>query len=230
MSEHMHRPREGFGRLFRHLYRSHPWHGVPIGPEAPGTVSAYIEMTPTDTIKYEMDKATGILKVDRPQVYSNVCPALYGFIPQTYCAEECAGLCMERTGRVGVEGDGDPLDICVLTEKHISHGNVLLQAIPIGGLRMIDKNEADDKIIAVMKNDAAYQRFQSIEDCPESIIDRLRHYFLTYKQGPDSSLPLCEITHVYGREEAHEVIRRCGTDYFHHFSDIAAMLRASISD
>ena len=70
-------------KLLGHLFRSHPWHGVPIGTRAPEVVTCFIEIVPTDRVKYEIDKATGYLKVDRPQLYSNICPAPYGFIPQT---------------------------------------------------------------------------------------------------------------------------------------------------
>jgi inorganic pyrophosphatase len=138
------------------LFKAHPWHGVPIGEDAPAIVTAYIEIVPTDTVKYEIDKITGYLKVDRPQKFSNVCPTLYGLIPQTLCAEQVGALCAERTGRPGIMGDGDPLDICVLTEKTIPCGDILLRAIPIGGLRTIDSHAADDKIIAVMQHDAMY--------------------------------------------------------------------------
>src|SRR5438552_2654211 len=69
----------------KNVFKSHPWHGVPIGPEAPAVVTAYIEIVPTDTVKYEMDKQSGYLKVDRPQKFSNICPTLYGLIPQTLC-------------------------------------------------------------------------------------------------------------------------------------------------
>jgi inorganic pyrophosphatase len=194
-------------------YKSHPWHGVQIGKEAPAVVTAFIEMVPTDTVKYEVDKRTGYLKVDRPQKFSNVIPALYGFVPQTYCMETVAEYCMEQTGREGIVGDEDPLDICVLTERNITHGDILVQAIPIGGFRMIDKGEADDKIIAVMKNDEVYQDWKDIGDIPASIIQRLKHYFLTYKEMPGQETRACEITHTYGREEAYEVIRRSMKDY-----------------
>src|SRR5262245_4158262 len=127
-------------------FRAHPWHGVPIGPDAPRIVTVYVELVPTDTVKFEVDKPTGILKIDRPQMFSNVCPAVYGFVPQTYCAEKVGELCQIRTGRPNIMGDGDPLDICILTEKDISHGDLLLQAVPLGGFRMIDKDQADDKI------------------------------------------------------------------------------------
>lgn len=200
------------------LFKAHPWHGLSIGPDAPHEVTAYIELVPTDTVKYELDKVTGILKIDRPQMFSNVCPTMYGFLPQTLCAEKVGELCQLRTGRTGILGDGDPMDICVLTEKDIPHGDILLRAIPIGGLRMIDKDQADDKIISVMKGDAVFGDWKDIEDCASSLIQRLKHYFLTYKKAPDSTTKdIVEITHVYGREEAYEVIHRSQLDYEAHF-------------
>jgi inorganic pyrophosphatase len=194
-------------------HRAHPWHGVDIGPDAPRVVTAYVEIVPTDAVKYEIDKETGILKIDRPQQFSNVCPTLYGFLPRTLCAGEVGRFCSERTGRPGIVGDGDPLDVCVLTERPITHGDILVQARPLGGLRMIDGVEADDKIVAVLVDDAVYGDLQDIAQVPPALVDRLRHYFLTYKQAPDRAPRAVEITHVYSREEAHEVIRRSQTDY-----------------
>jgi len=199
-------------------FQSHPWHGVNIGDDAPEVVTAFIEIVPTDTVKYEVDKESGFLIVDRPQKFSNIIPAPYGFIPQTYCAESVAEFCMEKSGQKGIDGDGDPLDVCVLTERSIAHGNILMPVIPIGGFRMIDGGEADDKIIAVMKGDEFYQEWKDIKDCPQSIIDRLEHYFLTYKEMPGLEKRKVEITHTYGKEEALEVIRRSQKDYKTHYS------------
>lgn len=137
-------------------FARHPWHGASIGDQAPDLVNAFIEIVPTDTVKYELDKATGILKIDRPQKFSNVCPTPYGFLPRTFCGPRNAAFCAEKTGRARMVGDGDPLDVCVLTEKTLSHGAVLVRAIPIGGLRMIDGDEVDDKILAVLEGDAVY--------------------------------------------------------------------------
>jgi inorganic pyrophosphatase len=198
-------------------FRLHPWHGVAIGPDAPRIVTAYIEIVPTDTVKYELDKLTGLLRVDRPQRYSNVCPTLYGFIPRTLCTEEVGRFCTNRTGREGIVGDGDPIDVCVLTEKPLSHGDVLVRAIPIGGLRMLDGNMADDKIIAVLEGDDVYGSCHDIADAPKPLVDRLRHYFLTYKQAPDGGARIVEITDVYGRDDAYEVIRCSQADYASHF-------------
>ena len=214
-------------RLLRRLFKSHPWHGAAIGVQAPEVITAYIEIVPTDTVKYELDKESGLLKVDRPQRFSNVCPTLYGFVPQTHCGERNGELTARRTGRPGIVGDGDPLDICVLTEKLIPRGDVLLQARPIGGLRMIDRGEADDKLIAVLDGDAAYGSWRDIHQCPRSLVDRLRHYFLTYKSGPDALEHQVEITHVYDREEAHEVIRRSQEDYRTLFPGLEALLGAA---
>lgn len=195
------------------LTLAHPWHGITAGENAPDILNVFVEMVPTDTVKYEIDKYTGHLKVDRPQKFSNVCPSLYGFVPQTICREEVAKFTMERTGEKDIEGDNDPLDICVLTERPINHGSVILTAIPIGGFRLFDGGEADDKIIAVLENDAAYSGYNDLSEVPTAIVDRLRHYFLTYKQSPDSSHAPITISHVYGRSEAHEVIRRAMVDY-----------------
>lgn len=198
------------------IYKLHPWHGVDIGNEAPELVTAFIEIIPSDTVKYEIDKHSGYLKVDRPQKFSNIVPALYGFIPQTYCAEDLAKLNMASTGRTDIKGDGDPLDILVLTEREITHGDVLVRAYPIGGFRLVDNNEADDKIIAVLMNDDVYGQWKDIKDVPVTIINRLKHYFLTYKQMPDKT-PNCIIDEVYGRETAFEVIKASISDYHHHY-------------
>ena len=195
------------------LFQAHPWHGVPFGSDAPGTVNAYIEIVPTDAVKYELDKSSGHLRVDRPQRFSSMCPTLYGFIPQTYCGDEVGALCSARTGLDGIKGDGDPMDICVLSEKAFTHGDFFVRANPIGGLRMIDGVEADDKIIAVLESDVAYGHFKEITDCPQGLVDRLRHYFLSYKQLPNEAPRRVEIADVYGREEAIEVIQRSLDDY-----------------
>ena len=120
---------------------------------------------------------------------------------------------MAKTGRTGIAGDGDPVDICILSEKSITHGDLILDARPIGGLRMIDDQEADEKIVAVLKGDALYEYFQDIHECPAALIERLKHYFLTYKDSPGSQHRQCEIVEVYGRDEAHEVIRLSQEDY-----------------
>jgi inorganic pyrophosphatase len=217
-------------KQIRLILKSHPWHGVPIGDDSPEIVTTYIEIVPTDTVKYEIEKNSGYLKVDRPQKYSNVSPTPYGFIPQTLCGPEVAALCIKHSGKTGIKGDGDPLDICVLTEKEISHSDILLQAFPIGGLRMIDGNEADDKIIAVMKGDGIFGEWRDIADCPHTLIERLKHYFLTYKDVPGTDEKRnCEIAEVYGRVAAQEVISASHADYLQKYSDLDKLLQSTNS-
>jgi len=202
----------------KQLFQAHPWHGVSPGPKTPELLNAYIEIVTTDAVKYELDKASGHLRVDRPQRFSSMCPTLYGFIPQTYCGPEVAELVESRTGLTGIEGDKDPMDICVLSEKTFAHGSFFLRARPIGGLRMIDGHQADDKIIAVLEDDLAYGRILEVADVPQGLIDRLKHYFLSYKQLPGDEPKKVEITHVYDRAEALDVIVRSLRDYVSVFS------------
>lgn len=211
------------GRLMGLRYKSHPWHGVDIGPNAPESITCYVEMVPTDTVKYEVDKESGYLIIDRPQKYSNVIPALYGFIPQTYSGRKVAEYCMEKSGKKDIKGDGDPVDICVLTEKNISHGDILVRARPIGGFRMIDDKESDDKIVAVLSNDALYSKYEDISELPELVVNRLKHYFLTYKDLPGNPKNV-EITDVFGVEEALEIIRRSMFDYHAKFEKLGSLL------
>jgi len=199
-------------------FQAHPWHGLTPGKDAPETVNAYIEIVPTDAVKYELDKDSGHLHVDRPQRFSSMCPSLYGFIPQTFCGAEVAQLCAERTGARDIKGDGDPMDICVLTEKTFAQGNFFLRAKPIGGLRMIDGEQADDKIISILDSDLAYGHIRDIGECPKALVDRLKHYFLSYKQLPGDAPRRVEIVDVYDRDEAREVIRRSLVDYKNNFA------------
>ncbi|HZX43392.1 MAG TPA: inorganic pyrophosphatase [Myxococcaceae bacterium] len=210
--------RETLERLLEMRFAAHPWHGVPIGKGAPEEVTVYVEIVPTDAIKYELDKATGHLRIDRPQLYSSFSPTLYGFIPQTFCGESVGARCAERTGRSHVDGDGDPMDICVLSERDVSHSGVLLRARAIGGLRMIDGNQADDKIIAVLAGDTAFGHLGDVSELPHGMLDRFRHYFLTYKQMPGEKRPV-EIPEVYDRAEAQEMVRRSQADYAKAFGD-----------
>lgn len=211
------------GRLMGLRYKSHPWHGIHIGSKAPEEFIAFIEMVSTDTVKYEIDKESGYLKLDRPQKYSSLLPALYGFIPQTFCGKRVGDYCSEKTERKGIIGDGDPIDICVLTEKTIAHGDILVDAKPIGGFRMIDGKEADDKIIAVMNHDVVYGGYNDVSELPEIVVKRLKHYFLTYKDLPGTAM-VAEIPDTYGAEEARHVIRLAMDDYSDRFENLGTLL------
>lgn len=194
------------------INKAHPWHGIRIGDNTPQEVTVFIEIVPSDTVKYEVDKETGYLKIDRPQQYSNVVPANYGFIPQTYCAQGVATIAREKSGKDITEGDGDPLDILVLSEHHIPRGDIILKAKPIGGFCLIDGGEADDKIIAVLTGDKVYGAYQDITELPKGILDRFEHYFLTYKSLPDQPNK-CEIAYSYGKEDAYKIIEQSIRDY-----------------
>jgi inorganic pyrophosphatase len=189
-------------------WRPHPWHGLDIGPDAPNVVHAYIEITPNDLMKYELDKVTGYLKVDRPQQTSSVPPTLYGIIPRTYCGTRVGALMGE-----GIRGDADPLDICVVSERPINRSEILLNTRVVGGLPMNDHNEADDKIIAVLENDPVLVKINDISAMPDIIVERLRHFFLTYKLMPGEEKSGVTIDKAYGREHALEVIRASMQDY-----------------
>jgi hypothetical protein len=120
---------------------AHPWHGISPGAQAPVVLTVYIEIVPTDTVKYEVDKHSGHLRVDRPQKYSALCPALYGFVPRTLCGDAVGAFAASRAGRRDVAGDGDPMDVCVLTERAINRGGIIVSARPIGGFRMFDGSD-----------------------------------------------------------------------------------------
>ncbi|HEY3054815.1 MAG TPA: inorganic pyrophosphatase [Thermoanaerobaculia bacterium] len=198
-------------------WRPHPWHGLEIGDDAPRVVNAYIEITPFDLVKYEVDKATGYLRVDRPQRTSSQPPALYGFIPRTYCATRVAELAPESE-----RGDGDPLDICVISERPITKSEILLRARVVGGLQMIDHGEADDKIIAVLVGDYVWGKAERLDDLPRIFIERLNHYFSTYKLIPGEESQT-RIARVYDAVHAHEVIRAAMADYEESFLECGGL-------
>ncbi len=188
-------------------WRPHPWHGLTAGPDAPDVVEAYIEITPFDTVKYELDKQTGFLRVDRPQRTSSSPPTLYGFVPRTYCGRRVGALLPEAE-----RGDGDPLDICVLSERPIDRSDVIVSAHVIGGLPMNDGGEADDKIIAVLRNDHLWGEVRDVSELQPVLVERLRHYFETYKLVPGEASAV-HIGPAYGAEHARAVVRASMADY-----------------
>ena len=188
-------------------WRRHPWHGLHARPdESPeDIVRVYIEMTPDDVVKYELDKASGFLMVDRPQRTTSSPPALYGFIPRTYCAEEVAKHCPHAE-----IADGDPLDICVYSERHITRTDIILKARVVGGIQMIDGGEADDKIVAVLRGDFVWGDVDDLDQLPGVLVERLRHYFATYKLVPGAEP---NVLTPYGKDHAMQVISASLEDY-----------------
>ena len=187
--------------------RPHPWHGLPVGPEPPRIVNAFIEITPFDAVKYELEKETGFMMVARPQLTSSLPPTLYGFIPRTLCGVHVAKLIP------GVqEGDGDPLDVCVLSERPIARGDLLLRARVVGGIPTIDAGQADDKIVAILVGDAIWHDVVDIAQLPATLIDRLCHYFGSYKDAPGQPSSVT-VGSPYSAEHAYEVIEAAVVDY-----------------
>ena len=168
-------------------------------------------------MKYEIDKHSGYLMVDHPQRFSSLCPTLYGFVPRILRrggrrARTAGGPCVSR-------GDGDPLNICVLTDRAIARGEILLEARPMGGLRMVERGEADDKIIAVLLGDPTFGELVDVSQLPRPIIDHLRHYFLTYKAIPGDAPNPITVDPVYDAMEARGILAAARADYAHAFPD-----------
>jgi len=201
-------------------WRPHPWHGLDAGPDAPKVVNAYIEITPFDTIKYEIDKATGYLRVDRPQRGSAHPPTLYGFVPRTYSGRRVASLSAKGVDKA----DGDPMDICVISERAITRSEILLNARVVGGIQMIDDGEADDKIVAVLESDLFWGPLEDLSSFPAVMIERLTHYFSTYKLTPGGSNKVV-IAGTYGREHAEKVVSASLEDYKEAYGETPPTLR-----
>jgi len=197
-------------------FRPHPWHGLEVGPDPPEVLNAYVEITPFDLMKYEVDKISGYLRVDRPQRSSAQPPTLYGFVPRTYCDER-----VRRLAPAARRGDGDPLDVCVLSERAIARNEIIVRCRVIGGLQMIDDGEADDKIISVLENDYVWGGARNVSDVPPVLVERLQHYFLTYKLVPRQRSK-ARIARVYGRAHALKVVRAAIADYDDRFSPSAS--------
>ncbi len=188
-------------------WRPHPWHGVATGPEPPAMVSVFVEITPWDQVKYEVDKHTGYLRVDRPLAFSSLPPTVYGFVPRTLCGDRTGALMRGARG-----GDSDPLDVCVLSSQPINHPQVFLDARVLGGIPMLDGGEADDKIVAALAGDPLYEGIESAEALPGPVLDRLVHYFSTYKalRHPSSEV---QVGDVYAKAHALAVVEAAMADY-----------------
>lgn len=168
----------------------HPWHGVSYGLEAPHNVQAIIEISRGSKAKYEVDKESGLLRLDRVLHAAFYYPINYGFIPQTYA------------------GDGDPLDILVLSQVDIEPLSIVTAKV-IGVMRMQDKG-IDDKIIAVCNNDIAVSHISSLEELAPNLMDEIKHFFEQYKKLEHTDVVVDEF---YGKEKAYEIIKEAIEDY-----------------
>ncbi|RUA12085.1 MAG: inorganic diphosphatase [Flavobacteriia bacterium] len=170
---------------------SNPWHTVNIGVEAPNIVNGVIEIPRGTRAKYELDKDSGLLRLDRVLYASMYYPANYGFIPKTYC------------------DDGDPLDILILSQITIVP-MCIVSAKVIGVMRMLDQGEHDDKIIAVAENDMSVNHFNDITELPDHFIIELRNFFEDYKKLEKKTV---EVKEFQNAELAREIVRQSIFDY-----------------
>ncbi len=163
------------------------WHDIDPTVITPSDFNAVIEIPKGSSCKYEMDKYTGLLRLDRVLYTSTHYPANYGFIPRTYA------------------DDGDPLDVLVLCEQPI-YPMTLMRVYPIGVMRMIDSGALDDKIIAVPFSDPTYNHIQTIDELPPHIFDEIMHFFSVYKQLENKQTAVKEL---FGPAEAKQIIQSC---------------------
>lgn len=193
-------------------WRPHPWHGLDLGKNAPSVVNLYLELTPFDSMKYEVDKITGYLRLDRPQLGSSLPPCSYGFIPRTYSAKRVAAL-----ARGATIGDKDPLDVFLISEPPITRAEIVVSARILGGLRTIDGGEVDDKLIAVLEKDPVWERATQFSDLPTGLIARIRHYLTTSKQAPGPGPAPVKVEESYDRDHARQVVEAGVADYIEHY-------------
>lgn len=173
----------------------HPWHETAIGKNPPEFVNGIIEIPKGSRAKYEVDKESGLIKLDRVIFASMYYPLNYGFIPQT------------------MGEDHDPLDIVVLTQVSV----VPLCLIPskvIGVMQMVDRGEADDKIIAVAEQDPSVSMINDVKDLPDHLRAELKHFFENYKTLENKKVVVDEFL---SREQAHKIITTSIDFYKSHF-------------
>lgn len=166
-------------------HASHAWHDLDIGPEAPSTIMAVVEISRGSKVKYELDKATGMLYIDRILYSSVVYPHNYGFIPQTLCE------------------DNDPLDVLILMQEPVVPMS-FMRVKPIGVMGMLDQGEQDDKLIAVHADDPEFRHFNDVSELPKHRLMEIRRFFEDYKRNEQKEVTVDEIM---GREKALETVK-----------------------
>ena len=180
---------------FRNYPILHPWHSLDIGENAPEVVNAIIEIPMGSKIKYELDKRSGLIKVDRILYGAVYYPANYGFIPQTYCE------------------DKDPLDILVLCQEPV-YPRSIVEAKIIGSMAMTDGGDADDKIIAVAEQDASVSHIQDVSELPDFFRVELKHFFENYKALENKKVVVDEFL---SKTDAFEIVNQSIKYYYETF-------------
>jgi inorganic pyrophosphatase len=176
------------------MSKNHPWHDISFGEESPQIVQAIIEISRGSKAKYEVDKESGLLKLDRVLHAAFYYPINYGFIPKT------------------LAGDNDPLDILVLSQIDFEPLSIVTAKV-IGVMRMIDKG-IDDKIIAVCQNDISVSHINSLEELPPHLMSEIKHFFEQYKKLEQTTVKVDEF---YGKEKAYEIINESIIEYKNKF-------------
>ena len=176
------------------MSKNHPWHDISFGEESPQIVQAIIEISRGSKAKYEVDKESGLLKLDRVLHAAFYYPINYGFIPKTFA------------------GDNDPLDILVLSQIDFEPLSIVSAKV-IGVMRMIDKG-IDDKIIAVCQNDISVSHINSLEELPPHLMSEIKHFFEQYKKLEQTTVKVDEF---YGKEKAYEIINESVIEYKNKF-------------
>ena len=180
---------------------AHAWHDVPIGDDAPETFNVVIEIPQGSKVKYELDKQTGLLRVDRVLYSSVIYPSNYGFIPQTY------------------GDDNDPLDVLVMMQEPVLPLS-LLHVRPIGMMHMIDQGQADEKIICVHLDDPAFNSYYHIWELPDHRLLEVRRFFLDYKLLEEKEV---EVQDFQGPDKARAVVKKAMERYVEEFAPTAAV-------
>lgn len=169
----------------------HPWHDIAIGPEAPDTFNVVTEVPKGAKVKYELDKESGLLKVDRVLYSSMVYPANYGFVPRSLAE------------------DGDPLDALILMQEPVQPLTIL-HVRPIGMINMVDEGENDDNVVCVLVDDPQYNSYTGVEELPEHVLKEVGQFFEDYKVLEQKEV---SVHGVVGRKEAMEAIKDAASRY-----------------
>lgn len=180
--------------LSRRAVAAHPWHDLEIGPGAPTIFNCVVEIGKGSKVKYELDKKTGLIKVDRVLYSSVVYPHNYGFIPRTLCE------------------DNDPMDVLVIMQEPVFPG-CFLRAKAIGLMPMIDQGEKDDKIIAVCADDPEYRHFSDIKELPPHRLSEIRRFFEDYKKNENKEVAVNDFLPASSAYEAIKHSMRLYCDY-----------------